>query len=111
MSKTPRACFFTNFSCGLFRFDIEWQASNNSAQSTKGNQAILSFYNTELLILYESVYTSTCTSEQRNESVGDSTLRKVPKMKIVEYANTVDPDEVAHHEPPHLDLHSTLFVL
>ena len=25
-------------------------------------------------------------------------------MKIVEFANSVDPDEVAHHEPPHLDL-------
>ena len=23
----------------------------------------------------------------------------------VEFANSVDPDEVAHHEPPHLDLH------
>ena len=26
-------------------------------------------------------------------------------MKIVEFANSVDPDEVAHNEPPHLDLH------
>ena len=25
------------------------------------------------------------------------------KMKIVEKANSVDPDEVAHYEPPHLD--------
>ena len=30
---------------------------------------------------------------------------KVPKVKIVEFANSVDPDEVAHNEPPHLDLH------
>ena len=27
---------------------------------------------------------------------------KVPEMKIVE--NSVDPDETAHDEPPHLDL-------
>ena len=27
-------------------------------------------------------------------------------MKEVEYANNVDLDEVAHNEPPHLDLHS-----
>ena len=27
------------------------------------------------------------------------------KLKIVEFANRVDPDEVAHDEPPHLDLH------
>ena len=26
-------------------------------------------------------------------------------MKIDEFANSVDPDEVAHNEPPHLDLH------
>ena len=26
-------------------------------------------------------------------------------MKIVEFANSVDSDEVAHYEPPHLDLH------
>ena len=26
-------------------------------------------------------------------------------MKIAEFANSVDPDEVAHYEPPHLDLH------
>ena len=32
-------------------------------------------------------------------------------MKIVEFANSVDPDEVAHNEPPHLDLHSLPFSL
>ena len=26
-------------------------------------------------------------------------------MKIVNLANNIDPDEVAHFEPPHLDLH------
>ena len=26
-------------------------------------------------------------------------------MKIAEFANSVDPDEVALNEPPHLDLH------
>ena len=26
-------------------------------------------------------------------------------MKIAESANSVDLDEVAHHEPPHLDLY------
>ena len=29
----------------------------------------------------------------------------VPEMKIAEFANSVDLDEVAHYEPPHLDLH------
>ena len=27
------------------------------------------------------------------------------KMKIIEFASSIDPDEVAHHEPPHLELH------
>ena len=30
---------------------------------------------------------------------------QVPETKIAEFANNVDLDEVAHHEPPHLDLH------
>ena len=25
--------------------------------------------------------------------------------KVVDFANSIDPDEVAHDEPPHLDLH------
>ena len=40
MRNNPRACFFTNFACGLFGFDIEWQDSNSSAQSTKGYRAV-----------------------------------------------------------------------
>ena len=28
-----------------------------------------------------------------------------PETKIAEFANSVDLDEVAHNEPPHLDLH------
>ena len=30
---------------------------------------------------------------------------KVPKMQIAESANSIDLDEVAQNEPPHLDLH------
>ena len=30
---------------------------------------------------------------------------EVPEMKIDEFANSIDLDEVAHIEPPHLDLH------
>ena len=29
----------------------------------------------------------------------------LPYTKIAKFANSVDLDEVAHHEPPHLDLH------
>ena len=32
-------------------------------------------------------------------------ILSAPKMKIVEFANSVDPDEVAHNEPPDLGLH------
>ena len=27
------------------------------------------------------------------------------KKKTTAFANSIDPDEVAHNEPPHLDLH------
>ena len=30
---------------------------------------------------------------------------KVPETKIAEFAKSQDLNEVAHHEPPHLDLH------
>ena len=30
---------------------------------------------------------------------------QVPEMKIFEFANSVDLDDVAHQKPPHLDLH------
>ena len=33
---------------------------------------------------------------------------KVPETKIAEFANSIDLDEVAHNEPPHLDLHCLL---
>ena len=29
---------------------------------------------------------------------------KVPETKVAEFANSLDLDEVAHNEPPHLDL-------
>ena len=29
----------------------------------------------------------------------------LPVTKLAEFANSVDLDEVAHYEPPHLDLH------
>ena len=38
----------------------------------------------------------------------------VPETKIAELANSIDLDEAAHHEPPHLDLHclpSSLLIL
>lgn len=30
---------------------------------------------------------------------------KTPDMKIVDFANRVDPDAAAHGEPPHPDIH------
>ena len=35
----------------------------------------------------------------------------IPEMKIAEYVNSVDLDEEAHIEPPHLDLHCLPFSL
>ena len=38
-------------------------------------------------------------------------MLSVPETIIAEFANSVDPNEVAHEEPPHLDLHSLLISL
>ena len=35
----------------------------------------------------------------------------MPKTTIVKLENSVNPDEVAHYEPPHLGLHSLPLVL
>ena len=43
-----------------------------------------------------------------DKSTGQNTVSltlQVPEMKIAEIVNSVDLDEVAHDEPPHLDLH------
>ena len=32
-------------------------------------------------------------------------ILKEPETKIAEFSNSVDLNEVAHYEPPHLDLH------
>ena len=33
-----------------------------------------------------------------------SRKKAVPEKEIVEYSNSVDPDQAAHYELPHLDL-------
>ena len=33
------------------------------------------------------------------------------KLKLVEFVNSIEPDEMAHNEPPHLDLHCLLSCL
>ena len=43
-------------------------------------------------------------SERRIEHAHRLTL-EIPETKIAEFANRVDLDDVAHKEPPHLDLH------
>ena len=34
-----------------------------------------------------------------------NSLSTVPETKIAKFAHSIDLDEVAHNEPPHLDLH------
>ena len=36
--------------------------------------------------------------------LGTLTL-SIPETKVAEFANSIDFDEMAHNEPPHLDLH------
>ena len=51
----------------------------------------------------------------KNLSATQSNLTlSVPETNIADFANSVDLDEVAHNEPPHLDLHclpSSLLIL
>ena len=48
----------------------------------------MSFYHHDILFMIHSGFTL-----------------KLPETHIAEFANSVDLDEVAHVEPPHLDLH------
>ena len=41
---------------------------------------------------------------QENLSTKSLLTLYVPETKIEEFANSADPNEVAHYEPPHLDL-------
>ena len=51
---------------------------------------------------------SGCSDWSQNLILHKSISLSVSKMKVTEFATTVDPDEVAHNEPPHLDLHCLL---
>ena len=42
-------------------------------------------------------------------SVGQRLNLSVPETKVAEFAHSIDLDEVAHHQPPHQDLHCLPF--
>ena len=42
---------------------------------------------------------------------GQKLYTESAKNEIVEFANSIDPDEAAHYELPHLDLHYLPFSL
>ena len=51
---------------------------------------------------------------RRRRQCYDNTLTfssKTAKLKIVEFANSVDPHEAAHNEPSHLDLHCLTIII
>ena len=58
----------------------------------KGQVTILGFPNNDVGKIAESCY---CISS----------FPIVPETKITEFSNSIDLDEVAHNEPPHLDQH------
>ena len=61
----------------------------------------LSFCNVHVVYYYEHFYVF---EPSLRHTVSFLTLY-IPEMKIAEFANSVDLDEVAHDEPIHLDLH------
>ena len=50
----------------------------------------------------------TCLRRLSADDAGSQRVKvltlKAPNTTIAEFANTVDPDEMAHNEPSHLDL-------
>ena len=67
-----------------------------ACQFSKGDN----FYDFLFAFLFSMVYT-----HKGKSFFQGSEFFQLPEMKIAEIANSVDLDEVAHHEPPHLDLH------
>ena len=61
------ACFFVDFSCGMLDFDFEWQGSNSSAQSTKGNREtrLCKFQNLHAFYMTDSSTEIYCESSDR----------------------------------------------
>ena len=59
----------------------------------------------KLLLIVRSV--SVLSDAVNKEQYIESSCRYLsePEMKIAAFANSVDLDEAAQHEPPHLDLH------
>ena len=47
----------------------------------------------------------------RNETVADIVTLNARNIKIFEFANSIDSDEAAHYELPHLDLLCFLSIL
>ena len=62
------------------------------------------------LIFYDWLISNTSSTLSTLISIYFLTVRTnrdftVSKRKIAEFANSIDLDEVAHYEPPHLDVH------
>ena len=59
-------------------------------------------YKSEIVLLYDS---SMANKAKQNNVIKDMSTYKAPKMIIIEFATSLDPDEVAH------DLHCLPFSL
>ena len=76
------------------------------AQSMKGNRAIISeiaFFATTPTWFSNFKWTIPGSDKSTHYEKGYNSL--TTSDEIAEFANSVDLDEVAQHEPPHLDLH------
>ena len=57
---------------------------------------------------YEAPHLDLWYLQTQQHFICDALTLKVPDTKLAEFADSVDLDEVAHHEPPHIDLHCLL---
>ena len=79
----------------------------------RGHNLMFSLRHKKIIFEISSIPPLIWSSGQRALGDGYTTIRftaiivtlLLPKMKIAEFAKSVDLDEVAHYEPPHPDLH------
>ena len=77
------------------------------------NKRILFFISSTCLVVLELCSFFDCLNNPCEQNISRTAKARIKAMKIVEFRNSIDPDEVPHNELPHPDLHclSSLLIL
>ena len=97
-------CYYGTY-CVIMAFTVLWHILTNlkKLRRIKGNKLTVIWLSIRNQAIIVNCETANC----------NLTLQ-LPETHIADFANSVDLDEVAHFEPPHLDLHylpSSLWIL